>query len=473
MVQNGGDFDLDIDMATNVTAEQLLAQLGQLQQRIQELDQRDKAAQARIKELENREKYSQKLEIAAIDETTKNVTEVAATSYEDKDSDTDSLGHDGNGEDEQAPYSELVTVDPETGLAEWDMAGEYAPPISILPILRQWGFTVTQRRDGSWTTDTQGIERPGPNALFLQERIEWYRNEVFRLNTELRERDGRLTRLAQQSDEMKDEMRELRRIVETIKGEQPVTYDGPDSYAEHFDDQQLSHDVRNPEYQFMRANRGKDERTWESYWKKHSYVSTGVPTVHVQWEGFGKEFQYLPGDATRLHPRHEAHAQVPWFQCVAHECRYHFRDKFENNHWPTRQENGDGGLCPVEWVYDAGNRAAELLWKIEARDLESITIVPRRAWPRHCGTGRDTWDSCWSNDCLYHADEKKLRIRELQMKLWHARRKAERTQWWEAASTQWLTEMSTIDEAAISRTTEEVSTDLGNGSGPFEGPGNH
>ncbi|AEO59571.1 hypothetical protein MYCTH_2128640 [Thermothelomyces thermophilus ATCC 42464] len=43
MVQNGGDFDLDIDMATN------------------ELDQRDKAAQARIKELENREKYSQKL----------------------------------------------------------------------------------------------------------------------------------------------------------------------------------------------------------------------------------------------------------------------------------------------------------------------------------------------------------------------------------------------------------------------------
>ncbi|AEO54627.1 hypothetical protein MYCTH_2123530 [Thermothelomyces thermophilus ATCC 42464] len=43
MVQNGGDFDLDTDMATD------------------ELDQRDKAAQARIKELENREKYSQKL----------------------------------------------------------------------------------------------------------------------------------------------------------------------------------------------------------------------------------------------------------------------------------------------------------------------------------------------------------------------------------------------------------------------------
>ncbi|AEO58487.1 hypothetical protein MYCTH_95399 [Thermothelomyces thermophilus ATCC 42464] len=131
------------------------------------------------------------------------VIEVAATSYEDKGSDTDSLGHDGNGEDEQAPYSELVTVDPETGLAEWDTAGEYVPPISILPALSQWGFTVTQRRDGSWTTDTQGIERPGPNALFLQERIE--------------------------------------------------------CYAEHLDDQQLSNDVRNPEYQFMRANHGKDE----------------------------------------------------------------------------------------------------------------------------------------------------------------------------------------------------------------------
>ncbi|AEO55970.1 hypothetical protein MYCTH_2124937 [Thermothelomyces thermophilus ATCC 42464] len=82
-------------------------------------------------------------EIAAIDETTKDVIEVAATSYEDKGSDTDSLRHDGNGEDEQAPNSELVTVDPETGLAEWDMAGEYAPPASILPALGQWGFTVT------------------------------------------------------------------------------------------------------------------------------------------------------------------------------------------------------------------------------------------------------------------------------------------------------------------------------------------
>ncbi|AEO62100.1 hypothetical protein MYCTH_2131293 [Thermothelomyces thermophilus ATCC 42464] len=126
MVQNGGDFDLDIDMATDVTAEQLLTQLSQLQQR----------------------------EITAIDETTKDVIEVAATSYKDKGSDTDSLGHDGNGKDEQAPNSELVTMDPETGLAEWDMAGEYAPPASILPALGQWGFTVTQRRDGSWTTDT-------------------------------------------------------------------------------------------------------------------------------------------------------------------------------------------------------------------------------------------------------------------------------------------------------------------------------
>ncbi|AEO59431.1 hypothetical protein MYCTH_2128489 [Thermothelomyces thermophilus ATCC 42464] len=82
-------------------------------------------------------------EITAIDETTKDVIEVAATSYEDKGSDIDSLGHDGNGKDEQAPNSELVTVDPETGLAEWDMAGEYAPLASILPALGQWGFTVT------------------------------------------------------------------------------------------------------------------------------------------------------------------------------------------------------------------------------------------------------------------------------------------------------------------------------------------
>ncbi|AEO54333.1 hypothetical protein MYCTH_2123212 [Thermothelomyces thermophilus ATCC 42464] len=42
-------------------------------------------------------------EIADIDETTKNVTEVAATSYEDKDSDIDSLGHDGDGANRRAP----------------------------------------------------------------------------------------------------------------------------------------------------------------------------------------------------------------------------------------------------------------------------------------------------------------------------------------------------------------------------------
>ncbi|AEO61102.1 hypothetical protein MYCTH_2130249 [Thermothelomyces thermophilus ATCC 42464] len=35
----------------------------------------------------------------------------------------------------------------------------------------------------------------------------------------------------------------------------------PDSYTEYRDGQQLSNDVRNPEYQFMRANRGKDERS--------------------------------------------------------------------------------------------------------------------------------------------------------------------------------------------------------------------
>ncbi|AEO57901.1 hypothetical protein MYCTH_2060623 [Thermothelomyces thermophilus ATCC 42464] len=57
-------------------------------------------------------------EIADIDKTTKNVTEVVATSYEDRGSDTDSFGHDGNGKDKQVLYSELVTVNLEIGLAK-------------------------------------------------------------------------------------------------------------------------------------------------------------------------------------------------------------------------------------------------------------------------------------------------------------------------------------------------------------------
>ncbi|AEO55656.1 hypothetical protein MYCTH_2049971, partial [Thermothelomyces thermophilus ATCC 42464] len=57
-------------------------------------------------------------EIADINETTKNITKVVATSYKDRGSDTDSLRYDGNGKDKQVPYSKLVTVDLETGLAE-------------------------------------------------------------------------------------------------------------------------------------------------------------------------------------------------------------------------------------------------------------------------------------------------------------------------------------------------------------------
>ncbi|AEO57900.1 hypothetical protein MYCTH_2060489, partial [Thermothelomyces thermophilus ATCC 42464] len=76
-------------------------------------------------------------EITAIDEITKDVIEVAATSYKDKGSNIDSLRHDGNSKDEQAPYSELVTIDLEIGLAEWDMVGEYVPLVSILLALRQ------------------------------------------------------------------------------------------------------------------------------------------------------------------------------------------------------------------------------------------------------------------------------------------------------------------------------------------------
>ncbi|AEO54727.1 hypothetical protein MYCTH_2052439, partial [Thermothelomyces thermophilus ATCC 42464] len=63
-------------------------------------------------------KLAPRKEIMAIDETTKDVIEVAATSYEDRDSNTDSFGYNGNSKDEQAPYSELVTTDPETGLAK-------------------------------------------------------------------------------------------------------------------------------------------------------------------------------------------------------------------------------------------------------------------------------------------------------------------------------------------------------------------
>ncbi|AEO61274.1 hypothetical protein MYCTH_2072459, partial [Thermothelomyces thermophilus ATCC 42464] len=57
-------------------------------------------------------------EITVINEITKNVIEVAAIGYEDRGSNIDSLGYNSNNKDEQAPYSKLVTIDLEIGLAK-------------------------------------------------------------------------------------------------------------------------------------------------------------------------------------------------------------------------------------------------------------------------------------------------------------------------------------------------------------------
>ena len=37
-----------------------------------------------------------------------------------------------------------------------------------------------------------------------------------------------------------------------------------------------------------------------------------------------------------MHLERADYAQVPWFQCVMHVCKYYFKEKFDYNYWLVR-----------------------------------------------------------------------------------------------------------------------------------------
>lgn len=123
---------------------------------------------------------------------------------------------------------------------------------------------------------------------------------------------------------------------------------------------------------------------WKQYWERRQYISGGRTRISLQWDGYDdQEFQYLAGDVAKLHPQHWDHVYVPSFQCVTHECRYHFQGKFDSDHFPERKSLDDGTPAPVTWTYNHGVGAASMLWETHVLDTWRRT-QPRGAWPAGC-----------------------------------------------------------------------------------------
>src|SRR5690606_16930736 len=144
--------------------------------------------------------------------------------------------------------------------------------------------------------------------------------------------------------------------------------------------------------------------------------NTGRTTNAIRTTGRGPTFEYLVGDAARLHPGREDHIQIPWFQCVDDYCEYHFKEKFSHDHWPMRSNNAQGYPKPIPWTYDQGLAAEQWLWEVNQvrRDEEFSTIraKPRWAWPVICETNFGT-EQCPTKHCLYHLRDK---LREFHKK---------------------------------------------------------
>ena len=210
------------------------------------------------------------------------------------------------------------------------------------------------------------------------------------------------------------------------------------------------------------------------------------------------KFRWVEGETRRLHPERSDHAQVPWFQCVTHACKYHFKEKFDYNHWPVRVTLPDGTLKPVRWTFDQGQGSADFLWYTEQLKDGRLCIRPRQAWPTECESIHSRSATfCNSAECIWHLQPKAIehlaRKQEQNANLtrsWGKRRNSDSS--WERKSREWLKEVSdTNNDDAVMEDEGDALRDLprkqvdyrrlndvvhgprqalGNDSGPSKGP---
>jgi len=167
-------------------------------------------------------------------------------------------------------------------------------------------------------------------------------------------------------------------------------------------------EIRYPEDEYNEAReaaerKGEEPPSWEVYWTRRQYISQGLRNSDMHAGRFRETFKFEP--AARLHPERADHVQVAWFQCVTHACRYHYKEKFEADHWPVRKVLPDGTTKAITWTFDHGVGYSLSLWNHHKMDDGTMRSWPRRAWPEECRNAGEC-DHCPSEECLWHMYDK-------------------------------------------------------------------
>ena len=396
-------------------------------------------------------------ETATIDRATARVIDIAAASYTQDDLE-DSIDQ----EYEEDRTDETST--PHRMGYDADSDGEVAPPAFALDMAQQWGLSRIQGENGQWRTTNAG-ETAGPNPVYLQRRIVEQREEI----TQTLEENMRL-----QGELGVSRTREWGSGGSATSQPEDNPWKGPVVSMERLGTNQ-SHQVRYPEDEFgWKKVRGgwvqQNDQDWDEFWNQRQYISVGRTTADVQRDGRNPTFEYQEGDAARLHPSREDHVQVPWFQCIDDHCEYHYRGKFDSNHWPTRPTNVKGGKESIPWTYDQGRAAEQWLW--EAHPMQGtgkIRVKPRWAWPMSCERHHNA-EQCPTKHCLHHLEKKLERTHQERstQATRHFPTRGPRDPVWRKASKKWLEEFQAMEQAELSSPTPQQ--ELGNDSGPSEGP---
>ncbi|KAL2192241.1 hypothetical protein P885DRAFT_48152 [Corynascus similis CBS 632.67] len=397
------------------------------------------------------------------------------TKKDDEEANSDDSKYDEHG---HAVALELIVPrwDSETGLARFDLEGEVAPPHWAIYNAHRIGCHMEQERNGDWKSKEGADEPYKPNIAFLQQKVVSQRKEIRQLQelrVSLEEHDRNISQRLEEAEAHVQELQEeTDRINRALEGHYQA-WNGPtrETYQK-----QGSGEIRNPEWEYQRHREERipqEERlNWGQYWESHQYTSIGRTTGYIQERGYGTWYQAHKGDAARLDLRWKDHVQVPWFQCFTDACRYHFKEKFDHDHWPVRPNDANGASTAMEWTYDMGQGVSDQLWSISVQiegDSSTLTARPKRAWPGNCTAMHPDRMPCPSQNCIIYM--------RLKLNAWHTyrewiRQERQRTQ---QALTKWLQDMDTIDAASRGEDRDALNRQqsLGNCSGPSKGPVDH
>ena len=387
----------------------------------------------------------------------------------------------------------------------------------------QAGLLRRMERQVETDGDSATTEEDQPeDASTIEARLQYQQEELKKENLYLRETQKRLRTdaetLAQEwkgannrMDAMTKEVRDLRGEVFQLSDAADrgsIGWNGP--YDDNIEDEPRPDEVRNPTHEYAESQRQRHcgdpkPASWQEYWRTRAYVSTGRCNKAMKNQDYEDKFRWAGAgeEARRLQPERADHLQVPWFQCIAHACKYHYQSKFDHDHWPVRETLANGTTKPMTWTFDHGQAPTDFLWYFERVDDGKLCFRPRNAWPETCGAVVRTGPThhCWSTECMWHLQDKAREFHVRQTEQWnwthqtHGRRRRNSDPAWEQTSQEWLQEFKGDDDAVMenegdaSHNPTHVPTPgdyrrmsdairspqqaLGNGSGPSEGPEQH